>query len=135
MHVNEATLVDPVAAPLVAMSAGRLGAFVAVTLALAGLVIAGLALVRSRGRTGRAGGTGAPDRPDPAVVATVLGLTGTALGALIAATSDGGVGSGNGLGGAIVGLVLGLLATLLGGLARARSRRASTGRAPTGDVA
>ena len=52
----------------------------------------------------------------------MLGLTGVALGGLVVATSDGGVGTGNGLGGAVVAIVLGLIGMVLGGLARARAR-------------
>ena len=53
----------------------------------------------------------------------VLGVTGLALGGLVVATSDDGIGTGNGLGGAVVALVLGLTAIVLGGLARARAQK------------
>ena len=58
-----------------------------------------------------------------AFVALASGLIGMALGALVVATSDGGIGTGNGRAGAYVALVVGLIATVLGGLALARSRR------------
>lgn len=53
----------------------------------------------------------------------VAGLISMALGGLVAATADGGLGTGNGLGGAYVALLVGLVGTALGGLALARSRR------------
>jgi hypothetical protein len=56
-------------------------------------------------------------------VALAAGLLAMAIGGLVVATADGGVGTGNGLGGAIVALAVGLIAMLLGGLALARSRR------------
>jgi hypothetical protein len=79
------------------MSAGRLGAIVAGLLGLAGVIIA---LSRLLGRRGP-------------VVALTAGLLGMALGGLVVATSDGGIGTGNGLGGAYVALVLGLAAVVL----------------------
>ncbi|MFB7466486.1 DUF6223 family protein [Streptomyces sp. NPDC056224] len=56
----------------------------------------------------------------PAVAA---GLTGLALGGLVAATAKGDLGTGNGLGGAYAALFLGLIATSLGCWAPSRSRR------------
>ncbi|MDW6066028.1 DUF6223 family protein [Streptomyces sp. FXJ1.4098] len=43
-----------------------------------------------------------------------------ALGALVAATASGGLGTGNGLGGAIVALIVGVIGTALSGLALTR---------------
>lgn len=60
-----------------------------------------------------------------AMLAMAAGLIGMALGGLVAATADGGLGTGNGLGGAYVALVLGLISTSLGGRALVRSRRAA----------
>ncbi|WP_435897082.1 DUF6223 family protein [Streptomyces coelicoflavus] len=45
-----------------------------------------------------------------------------ALGGLVAATADGGLGTGNGLGGAFVALIVGLIATAVGWLALARAQ-------------
>ena len=113
MQINEATVVHPITANVLAMSSGRLGAVVAAVVGLTGIVIGGRALARSAGGSGdRRGGA----------VATVLGLIGILLGGLVVATSDGGVGTGNGLGGAVVAMVLGLVGVVLGGLAMARVR-------------
>ena len=121
MRTNDATVLQPVFASVLAMSSGRLGAFVGVVVGLTGIVIGGRALARSAGRSRSPGGTG--DGGPAAVVAVVLGLSGLALGGLVAATSDGGVGTGNGLGGAVVAMVLGLTGIVLGGLARARAQK------------
>lgn len=120
MRTIEAT-VHPVAAGVLAMSSGRLGAFSAAIVGLIGIVIGGRALARSAGRARsvddiRNGGRGA-------VIAMALGLTAMAVGGLIVATSDGGVGTGNGLAGAVVAMVLGLIGIVLGTLARARARK------------
>ncbi|MFE9645109.1 DUF6223 family protein [Streptomyces sp. NPDC006365] len=114
--------VQPTAASVTDMSAGRLGAGVAGVLGLIGAVIGGLALARPAGRFGAGSGRLGT------IVPLAAGLTAMALGALVVATSDGGIGTGNGLGGAIVALVAGLIAVVLGGLALARFRR--TGPAP-----
>jgi Family of unknown function (DUF6223) len=118
MQINEATVVHPITANVLAMSSGRLGAVVAAVVGLTGIVIGGRALARSA-RARSAGGGG--DRRGGAV-ATVLGLIGMLLGGVVVATSDGGVGTGNGLGGAVVAMVLGLVGVVLGGLAMARVR-------------
>jgi Family of unknown function (DUF6223) len=98
------------------MTPERLGATAAALLALIGVVLGGLALARSTGRTR----TGPGQRG--AIAALVLGLIGMALGGLVVATADGGLGTGNGLGGGIVALALGLIGMALGGLALGRSR-------------
>ena len=121
MRTYAATVLQPVSASVLAMSSGRLGAFVAVVIGLTGIVIGGRALARSAGRPRAAGGDGTGGASP--VVAMVLGLSGLTLGGLVAATSDGGVGTGNGLAGAVVAMVLGLIGVLLGGLARARARQ------------
>lgn len=56
-------------------------------------------------------------------MAAAAGLIGMTLGALVAATADGGLGTGNGLGGAYVAMLVGLISTALGGLALSRARR------------
>jgi hypothetical protein len=115
--------VQPSAASVYAMSAGRLGASAAAVLGLIGVVIGGLALARPAGRFGTGSGTGSGSGRLGAIVALAAGLIGMALGGLVVATSTGGIGTGNGLGGAIVALVVGLIALVIGGLALARSRR------------
>ena len=97
------------------MTNDRLWATIAAVLALAGVVIGGLALARSSGRTGN-GRMGA-------MVAPVVGLIAVVIGGLVLATADGGPGTGNGVVGAMAGLVVGLIAMAVGGLALARSRR------------
>ncbi|GAA4934251.1 DUF6223 family protein [Streptomyces coeruleoprunus] len=111
--------VQPVAADVYTMSAGRLGAVVAALLGLFGVAVGGLALARSTGRTGTwyGGRSGA-------VVALVAGLIAMAVGGLVVATASGGLGTGNGLGGGIVALGVGLIGSVLGGLALRRCRRA-----------
>ncbi|MFD7442898.1 DUF6223 family protein [Streptomyces sp. NPDC059909] len=109
--------VQPAAASVYTMTAGRLGASVAAVLGLIGMVIGGLALARPAGRFGTGSGRLG------AIVALAAGLIGMALGGLVVTTSDGGIGTGNGRGGAIVALVVGLIAMVIGGLALARSRR------------
>ncbi|CAM5659358.1 DUF6223 family protein [Streptomyces purpurascens] len=106
--------VEPTAADVYDMSAGRLGAVAAGVLALIGVVVGGLALARPTGRFGT--GTGRRG----AATALTAGLLAMVLGALVAATADGGLGTGNGLGGAFVALIVGLIATALGGLALTR---------------
>ncbi|MFI6263481.1 DUF6223 family protein [Micromonospora sp. NPDC051006] len=109
--------VQPAAADVFAMSAGRLGASVAAVVGLIGVVIGGLALARPATRIGTANGRGG------ALMALVAGLIGIVLGGLVVATSDSGIGTGNGRGGAYVALVVGLIGIVLGGLALARARR------------
>jgi hypothetical protein len=105
------------AAPgITSMSTGRLGATVAAVIGLAGVVVGVLTLVRPGGWLG-AGRRGVS-------ASLAAGLIATALGGLVVATSDSGIGTGNGRGGAIVATVLGLIAVALGGLALARSRHA-----------
>lgn len=112
--------VQPVAADVYTMSSGRIGAFAAAVLGLAGVVVGGLALARPAGRLGTGSGRLG------AVVALAAGLVGMALGGLVVATSDSGIGTGNGRGGAYLALVVGLVAVVLGGLALARARRAAS---------
>ncbi|MFD3804897.1 DUF6223 family protein [Streptomyces sp. NPDC058619] len=57
-----------------------------------------------------------------ATAAVVAGLIAMALGGLVAAPADGGLGTGNGLGGAYVALLLGLAGVALGGRALTGSR-------------
>ncbi len=94
------------------LTAGRLWATSAALLGLVGAVVGGLALARSRRRTG----TGAS-------VALGSGLIAVVGGGLNLAVADGGPGTGNGVVGGALALMLGLLAMIFGGLALARSRR------------
>lgn len=109
---------DIMAADVFAMSAGRFGAALAGLFGLAGLIIGSLALFRPAGRVGN-GRLGA-------FTALLAGAVAMALGGLVVATSDSGIGTGNGRGGAYLALAVGAAAIVLGGLALARSRR--TGR-------
>lgn len=118
MDINETTF-PPVVAEILAMSAGRVGATVAAVIGLIGTVVGGMALARARGRRGPGSAPGGQGRPGSALA---LGAVAVVLGAVYAATADGGLGTGNGLGGAVVAVVLGLIAMALGGLARARGR-------------
>ncbi|HEV2784524.1 MAG TPA: DUF6223 family protein [Actinophytocola sp.] len=94
----------------------RVWATAAALLGLAGVIIGGLALARSRRRTGNGGRRGA-------TMALAAGLLAAVNGALVLVTADGGPGSGNGVVGGAAALVLGLIAAILGGLLTARSRR------------
>jgi hypothetical protein len=97
------------------LTTGRLVGSVAALVALAGVVVGGLALARSAGRIGH-GQRGA-------IVALVAGLTGMVIGGLVVAAADGGPGTGYGIVGGFAALAIGLIATILGWLALARSRR------------
>ena len=97
-------------------TAGRTRAMMIAAIGLISLIIGGLALVRSRGRTGS--GRAA------ATAALVLGLIGMVLSVVHLASSTG-FGTGGGRAGAIVGLALALVGMIFGGLALARARRES----------
>jgi hypothetical protein len=97
------------------LTTGRLVGTVAALVALAGVVVGGLALARSAGRIGN-GNRGA-------IVTLVAGLTGVVIGGLVVAAAEGGPGTGYGIVGGFAALGIGLIATVLGWLALARSRR------------
>ncbi|MFG3043029.1 DUF6223 family protein [Streptomyces sp. NPDC048330] len=105
--------VQPLAASVTDFSLGRLGATTGGLLGLAAVVIAVLVLRRPTVGNGSLG----------AKAAVVGGLIAMALGGLVAATTDGGLGTGNGLGGAYVALLLGLTGAVLGRRALPHSRR------------
>jgi hypothetical protein len=109
---------EPAATTVYGMTPRRLWASTAAILALAGVVIGGLALARRGSRVGAASG------PLGAGLALVMGLTAAVNGGLNVAVANGGPGTGNGVVGGAAALVLGLVATAIGGLALARSRRA-----------
>ncbi|MEU9701949.1 DUF6223 family protein [Streptomyces sp. NPDC047981] len=92
--------IQPVAASVLHVSAGRAGAATAAVLGLIG-VAAGWRALRRAWRPG-------------AFVALSAGLIALVLGGFVAATASGGLGTGNGLGGAYVGLLTGLTATAVG---------------------
>ncbi|MFB7358300.1 DUF6223 family protein [Streptomyces gardneri] len=113
-----------IAADVLTLSSGRVGAIVATLLGLAGVAVGGRALARPLGRTGTGIGTGSVRTG--AVAALAAGLIAMALGGTVVATSDGSLGTGNGLGGAFVALIVGLIASALGALALTRSTRRRT---------
>jgi len=98
-------------------TAGRPIATVGALLAIAGVIIGGLALARPASRLGTASGHLG------ATIALAAGLISIALGGLVVAAFGGGIGTGNGRAGAYLALIFGLLSVILGGLALTRSRR------------
>jgi hypothetical protein len=108
-HVSE-----PAATTVYGPTARRLWATTVALLALAGLVIGGLALARPGGRFGAVSGR------IGAIAALLAGLIAVVNGWLLLAIANGGPGTGNGVVGAAAALVLGLIAVVLGGLALAR---------------
>ncbi|MGC9538311.1 DUF6223 family protein [Streptomyces sp. UG1] len=113
---------ESVAADAYELTAGRFVGTAAALVALAGVIIGGLALARSR-----SAGRGGNAKRAP-VVSLVAGLAGMTVGALNLAVADGGPGTGNGVVGGAMALVLGLAATVLGRLALVRSRRGEVGQ-------
>jgi hypothetical protein len=111
-HVSE-----PAATTVYGFTPRRLWATTIAALALAGVVIGGLALRRAAGRFGIVSGR------KGAIVAFLAGLVAVVNGGLNLATAHGGPGTGNGVVGGAAALVLGLIGIALGGLALARSRR------------
>jgi uncharacterized membrane protein len=99
------------------LTPGRLLGTVGALVALAGVVVGGLALARPAGWIGDGNGRRG------AIVALVAGLTGMVIGGLVVAAAEGGPGTGYGIVGGFAALVIGLAATVLGWLALARSRR------------
>jgi Family of unknown function (DUF6223) len=95
----------------------RIWATSSAALALAGVVIGGLALANPVGRFGTGSGRLG------ASAALVAGLIAGVNGGLVLAIAKGGPGSGNGVVGGAGALVLGLTALALGGLALVRSGR------------
>jgi hypothetical protein len=112
-----AHLSEPAATTVYGPTVRRLWATTAAVLALAGVVVGGLALARPASRfstdSGRLG----------AIVALVAGFIAAVNGGLNLATANGGPGTGNGVVGGAAAFVLGLVALALGGLALARCRR------------
>jgi len=109
-HVSE-----PAAITVYGLTVRRLWATTVVVLALAGVLIGGLALARPASRfataTGRLG----------AIVPLAMGLVAVVNGGLVLAFANGGPGTGNGVVGGAAAFVLGLIATAIGGVALARN--------------
>jgi hypothetical protein len=112
-----AHLSEPAATTVHGLTPWRLWATTAAGLAVAGVVIGGLALRPSAGRIGTGNGR------KGAIVALVAGLIAAVNGGLNLAIANGGPGNGKGVVGAAAAFVLGLIALALGGLALARCRR------------
>lgn len=111
-HVSE-----PAATTVYGLTSRRLWATTVSVLALAGVVLGGLALRRPASRFVTASG-----RLEE-IAALVAGLIGVVNGGLVLAIANGGPGTGNGVVGGAGALLLGLIAMALGGMALARSRR------------
>jgi hypothetical protein len=111
-HVSE-----PSANTVYGLTPRRAWATAAAGLALAGVVVGGLALRRSVRRLGHNGRLGA-------IAAVAAGLMALVNGGLNLALAKGGPGTGNGVVGGAAALVLGLIGMALGALALARSGRA-----------
>jgi len=120
-HVSE-----PAATTVYGLTPRRLWATTVAVLALAGVVIGGLAVARSAGRIGAGNGR------KGAIVALVTGLIAAVNGGLNLAIATGGPGAGNGVVGGAAALVLGLVGMVLGGLALVRSRRLKLDSYPGG---
>ncbi len=111
-HVSE-----PAGTTIYGVTARRLWATTAAVLALVGVVIGGLTVVRPASRSGIASGRLG------AMVALVAGLIAAFNGALNLALANGGPGTGNGVVGGAAAFVLGLIALAIGGVAVGRFRR------------
>jgi hypothetical protein len=109
-------LSEPAATTVHGLTSRRLWATTAAMLALAGVVIGGLALARPGSRLGTNSGRLGT------IVALVAGLVAVLNGGLNLAVANGGPGTGNGVVGAAGALVLGLIAMAFGGLGMTRSR-------------
>jgi Family of unknown function (DUF6223) len=115
-----ANVSEPAAVTVYGATSRRIWASAAVVVALAAVVIGGLAVYRAARRIGNHGRRGA-------ILALVLGPAGVVNGGLVLAVASGGPGSGNGVVGGAAALVLGLIGTGLGGLAVSRSGRIALG--------
>ena len=107
---------EPAATTVYGPTARRLWATTAAVLALAGVVIGGLALYGAARGIGNHGQRGA-------IIALIVGLIAVVNGGLNLAVANGGPGSGNGVVGGAAAFVLGLIGMVLGGMALARIRR------------
>ncbi len=114
-HVSE-----PAATTVNGLTPRRLWATAVVVVALAGVAVGGVALVRPASRLGTASGRLG------AIVALAAGLIAVVNGGLNLAIAKGGPGTGNGVVGGAAAFVLGLIALVLSGLALARWRRTTS---------
>jgi hypothetical protein len=119
--LTAAHLSAPSATTIYGVTPRRLWATSVVVLALAGVVIGGLALARPASAFGTSSG------PLGVVATFVTALVGLINGVLVLAVANGGPGSGNGVVGGAAALVLGLIGIVLGAVALVRSRRISIG--------
>jgi len=115
-HVSE-----PAAITVYGLTPRRIWATTAFALALVGVVIGALALVRPASRFGAASGRLG------AIVALVAGLIAAVNGGLNLAIARGGPGSGNGVVGGAAAQVLGMIGMVIAGIILAHSRRAGSG--------
>jgi hypothetical protein len=112
-----AHLSDPAVTTVQGLTPRRLWATTTALLALAGVIVGGLALTRPTSRPGAASGRLG------ASVALTAGLVAMINGGLNLAVANGGPGTGNGVVGAAAAFVLGLIALALGGFALVRRHR------------
>ena len=112
-----ANVSEPAATTVYGLTSRRLWATAAAALALVGVVIGGLALMRPVSHFGTASG------PLGAVIALAAGFIAAINGGLNLAVANGGPGTGNGVVGGAAAFVLGLAAVTIGSIALARSRR------------
>ena len=109
-------LSEPAGTTVYGLTLRRLWASSAIAVALASVVIGGLALTRPAGRFGTASGRLG------VIMALSTGLIAVVNGAINLAIATGGPGTGNGVVGAAAAVVLGLIGMVLGGLALVRFR-------------
>lgn len=113
---------EPAASTVYGLTTQRFWATSAAGLALVGVVIGGLALVRAARRIGPGQGK------NGAVVALGAGLLAAVVGGLLLAIANGGPGTGNGVVGAAAALVLGLIGMVEGGVVLTRQARQTSER-------
>jgi hypothetical protein len=106
---------EPAAITVHGSTTRRLWATSVALLALAGVVLGGLALARPTGRFGTA---------SVRIVTLVVGVNCAVNGGLVIALSNGGPGTGNGVVGGAAAVVLGVISTILGSVALSRHRGA-----------
>lgn len=116
---------EPAAVTVYGLTTRRLWASAADALALFGVAIGVLAMVRPVSRFGAASG------PLGAVTAMALGLTAAINGGMNVAMANGGPGTGNGVVGGAAAFVLGLAGALIGWIALVRGRRIAVRRERT----
>ncbi|GAA4976584.1 DUF6223 family protein [Actinoplanes utahensis] len=98
-------MIDTYAVAGTAVTSGRVLGAVAALIALAGVIVAAVAVIRRR-----------PGSRGPGL-AWAAGVIGIVVGAFVVGTADGGPGTGNGIVGGFAAIVLGVLAIALGTVA------------------